>query len=197
MDLVDETDEDSASSVGSLSPLLHPATFPPDFKPDLTKYAERYGASKHEYFKNTGKSGISPISPPNPFFPQSPRKLRRARLEERIQRKRLTDFASWELKDSGSWSTDEAALSDLAASVPLHHLYRRDMWLRGNVPIGNGYEGVWDAHEQVVWDAILPALRLASLLLNRALKCHGTLIFKSDLAEIINCNSGRSSVRVE
>jgi len=130
-----------------------------------TELAHRYGQSQHRFFRGTGKSAITPTSPPNASIPRPVRELQRARHHERIQSARLLGFATWELKDSGCYITDNAQPSDLVGNVTIHPLFQLDKWINGVIPIGNGYTGVWEGKNSVVWYAIGPSLRLATTLL--------------------------------
>ena len=161
-----EEHESDVGSIRSLSPELDPVTGAPRRESlPPTELAQRYGESQHRFFRGTGKSGITPTSPLNAPVPRPVRELRRARHHERIQRARLLGFATWELKDSGCYITDNAQPSDLVGSVAIHPLFQLDKWINGVIPIGNGYPGVWEGQNSVVWDALGPSLRLATTLL--------------------------------
>jgi hypothetical protein len=150
-----------------LYPELDPQTMAPRYQPDSpTALADRYGLSDHSMFKNTGKSAITPILPPdsNAIPPLDGNALRRALKHEEIQRSRLIDFATWELVDSGSWMSDATKSPEFDA-VPIHALYEKPQWIDGNIPIGLGPPGVWEAKNPVVWDLLVPSLKLATLFL--------------------------------
>ena len=100
-DFLEETDESSASSAGSLSPVLDPTIHSPDIEAIPTECALRYGPSEHKYPKNMGRSGITPTCPLPAGSALSPKTYRKARLSERIQRDRLYTFTTRELQDSG------------------------------------------------------------------------------------------------
>lgn len=154
-------------SILLLSPKLDPKTLPAIYQPGpLTELAVRYGHAEHPMLKGTGKSAITPISPfkSNDMHSLSPYAVRRAYLHERIQRERLFGFATWELIDGGSWINDDLKPCSLD-EVQIHALYEQTQWLDGNIPLGRVGPGVWEAKNPVVWNAIVPSLRLASLLL--------------------------------
>ncbi|CAG8961483.1 hypothetical protein HYFRA_00013936 [Hymenoscyphus fraxineus] len=113
------------------------------------------------------------------------------RLEEGLkqdeQARILDGFSIPELQAAGCWGLEDAKPSNL--TIPIHPIYARKMWIqriedidqdpsdsdgkyenKPSLPIGTiggtDYEGNWDAQEnQIVWDALEPALRLASAML--------------------------------
>jgi len=60
------------------------------------------------------------------------------------------------------------------SDVPLHPAFARDKWdyaWPNHVapqPLGKGREGFWEASNPVVWELMLPSLRMASLILTNA-----------------------------
>lgn len=138
MESVYETDEDSASSVGSLTLLLSPTKAQP---PPPSRYALRYGVSGDKYLASKGKSGLTPIEPPDLRAPPSPRSRRIARHQERYQRRRLNGyrrrdgFTTWELNDCGALIKGDAKPNDLINSTILHPLFTKDRWLDGVIPL--------------------------------------------------------------
>ncbi|CAG8979495.1 hypothetical protein HYALB_00011899 [Hymenoscyphus albidus] len=113
------------------------------------------------------------------------------RLEEGLkqdeQARILDRFSIPELQAAGCWGLEDAKPSNL--TIPIHPIYAREKWIqriedidkdpsdsdgkyenKPSLPIGaiggTDYEGNWDAQKnQIVWDALEPALRLASAML--------------------------------
>ena len=68
------------------------------------------------------------------------------------------------LKNSGCWYKPDAKPSDL--KTPVHPLFKKDRWeKKGTLDIGDGTKGKWEYRNEVVREALMPSLRLASLLL--------------------------------
>jgi hypothetical protein len=109
--------------------------------------------------------GVNPIPPPDPNAPLSKEDLHRKRLHEAYQRHRL-DFTIRELEEVGCWDKPDARPSSLRN--PVHPIFQQHLWAIGNVPLGNGYPGNLEMSNPLVWIAMLPSLRLATLLLRRA-----------------------------
>lgn len=77
------------------------------------------------------------------------------------QKSILRGFSIAELDSMGCWGLEDARPNNL--TYPIHPLYQRDNWIQmKRIRIGNGYSGNWDARNKIVWEAIEPAIRLAS-----------------------------------
>lgn len=129
----------------------------------LSLLARRYGASKQAFFHNTGKSGITPIPRPD-YSNLTPKTFNHLWRYEHSQRDNLSSFGSWEVVNSGSWIDNSLRTPDLDA-VEIHPLYQQAQWIKGNLPIGAPFDGNWEANNPVVWKALLPCLKIATLLL--------------------------------
>lgn len=133
-----------------------------------TPFASRYGRSTARQFRNTGKSGITPIHPPDIKVIQTERELRRAQNHEKIQRRKLNSFATWELENSGCWLQADATPSDLiyCPEIGIQPCFSRENWIPGNIPLDLPFEGVWSGQNDMVWNALGPSIRLATLIIN-------------------------------
>ena len=135
-----ETDESSASSVGSLGQLLSAAPR----SPVPSDYALRYGIAddKPGYLSSRKRSGLTPIEPPDPKAPLSPQSQKIARHLERYQRANLgsapvfyAGFTTWELQDCGALIKEDAKANNLWYSTPLHPLFQQTRWKDGIIPL--------------------------------------------------------------
>lgn len=79
----------------------------------------------------------------------------------------LHGFTIAELEDVGCWGHKNALPTDL--SCPIHRFYEKTRW-RDNekeveIDIGDGVPGKWSIENPVVWNALVPCLRLATQIL--------------------------------
>ncbi|KAF8865029.1 hypothetical protein BDZ45DRAFT_471392 [Acephala macrosclerotiorum] len=117
------------------------------------------------------KSGLTPIYPED--FLTDAEKVRFSVLSQ-YQRHRFDAFTTAELHKSEAFAPLKAdGQFAFLAEVPIHPLLEQARWLEllplhlAPVPLGNGRKGFWEASNQVVWDAMVPAIKLASKLLTQ------------------------------
>lgn len=73
-------------------------------------------------------------------------------------------FTSWELMDAGALNKQDADPTGLAG-IAIDKFFARKRWLKGEIDIGEGFEGKFEGGNDVVWEALLPSLRLASVII--------------------------------
>ncbi|KAE8452935.1 hypothetical protein EG329_012122 [Mollisiaceae sp. DMI_Dod_QoI] len=128
----------------------------------------------HDVLENGGplKSGLTPL------HPDSYRTVDEAKyyhIATGYQRDRLRMFTATELETLEAWAPvrvgDEYKfLSD----VPLHPLVEKKRWdsplplHQALCPLRNGRDGYWTTSNDIVWNAMLPSLRLASQYLSQS-----------------------------
>lgn len=92
------------------------------------------------------------------------------------EQRELSGVTIAQLEDIGCWGHKDALPSDL--NCPIHPMHRKDRWRNierifgpeGNkkfiteIDIGDGIEGEWTVDNPVVWNALEPCLRLATLI---------------------------------
>lgn len=136
-----------------------------------TELAVRYGVSEHRMFKNTGKSPLLLfcrfIQSPCSFTPRE--HCAERRFMSTSKEISCILLHTWELVDSGCWMDPEATPCSLD-EVQIHPMYQQAQWLDGNIPLGKGMPGLWEDRNPVVWKAIEPSLKLATLFLQAAQK---------------------------
>ncbi|CAG8950879.1 hypothetical protein HYFRA_00003096 [Hymenoscyphus fraxineus] len=82
------------------------------------------------------------------------------------EKRALRDFDISLLSDMGCWGLENALPNDL--SCPIHPVYRKLRWVdkqAKDVKIGDGVLGDWSIDNPVVWDTLVPCLRLATMML--------------------------------
>ncbi|KAL2074475.1 hypothetical protein VTL71DRAFT_8253 [Oculimacula yallundae] len=135
---------------------------------DLTILAEKYGhptGPGHEaiVYQFPFKSGITPL--PNPPFKTDQETF--DFLEQEIHQ-RVIELHAVE----GLAPMLDPTHDFLDDTIEIHPLYQRAKWGKplqkhlAKYPIGGGKAGYWEADNPIVWDAILPAVRMASLFLS-------------------------------
>lgn len=136
----------------------------------LTPYAQKYSETEEAGLKGSGKSGLSPIIRPLGDIPASQDEYNKELLIEKYQAGKLW-FRSQDLKDWGALEKEDAKVPDILPTV-FDHLndgiappLRFENWnfpsqpSRVQIPCTIQF---WDRGEADVWNAMLPALRLAS-----------------------------------
>lgn len=115
------------------------------------------------------EKGLTPLPEPETINNLSTEQQDRLKLYEEFQRAILNGFTVRELKDAGCWDKTDAKKSALSG-VPIHPLYQLERWKRGrsNFMIGDGYEGSWSGQNALLWKALRPSLKVASLLISKS-----------------------------
>ncbi len=134
--------------------------------PNLT-YGHLFGEPKDlPHLEGTGRSGLSPtfFSGPNePLFPTDAT-LPLYEAERIYQKMKLAGYTSSLLHAMGALEKPNVKTPNLANE--LHPLFDKPMWApEGTVQIEGGLRGDYAAYNDVVWNAMLPSLRLASKIL--------------------------------
>jgi len=139
-----------------------------------TPYAKQFGSAPAWLGLGRDHSGLSPVDPRPPLLPSQldiPRKTRKA--IEKYQRDCLRGFTTQMLIDIDAITNRELKANDL--NSPLHPLVERSRWatlpqmyLTSLAPnyIPSPTE-IWSASIDSVWNAMLPSLRLLSILLRK------------------------------
>jgi hypothetical protein len=130
--------------------------------PPADRYLSEFGPLRH---------AADPYAPPPPGATSlGAVELARIAHYEAYQTYWLRGFTLRELRAAGCYDKAAAKSSDL--DEPIHPLHARGRWKRGDVDIdwtalgGDSTRGgKWDMQNDVVWEVMGPALRLASLLL--------------------------------
>ena len=73
----------------------------------------------------------------------------------------MAGFTSWELMDSGCLFMEDVE-TDRLADIKIHPFFRRSRWKDSDIKIGEGFKGTFSASNEIVWQALLPSIRLAS-----------------------------------
>jgi hypothetical protein len=129
---------------------------------ELTEYAKRYGLSHRDLYKGTRKSGLTPVDPPLDLSTLAPSEQLDWDLIEQSQRYEMAGFTSWEVMDCGSLIKEDVETDGLA-EIKIHPVFCRSRWMDTDIEIGEGLEGTWSASNEIVWQALLPVIRLATL----------------------------------
>jgi hypothetical protein len=137
--------------------------------PDLT-YGHLYGENTDlPHLQGTGRSGLSPAfysGPHETLFP--PEGFEPLYESERIyQRIKLAGYTSSTLHAMGALEKPDVKTPNLVNEV--HPLFDKPMWAPyGTANLDYGLEGSYVVHNDLVWNALLPSLRLASKFLENA-----------------------------
>jgi len=144
---------------------------------NLTEHAKRYGKSYWVDFypPEAGKSGLTPIDPPLDLSTLPLNEQEHWDEIERMQRFDMAGFTSWELVDIGCLRTNkyDEPDPDGLAEINIHPFFRRSRWIDSDIPIGEGFEGTFSASNDILWKALLPGLKFATL----AFKSSGLLLW--------------------
>jgi hypothetical protein len=137
----------------------------PDAAPKLTQYAKRYGVSEYGFYEGTGESGVTPLSPPPNLTDLSEKVRKKWNKYAEYHRKDMNNYTSWELKDVGALVKGDVETDGLAF-YNVHELFRKERWGRAknDIEIGEGFKGKWNGANPLVWEAMLPSIKLASLI---------------------------------
>jgi hypothetical protein len=74
----------------------------------------------------------------------------------------MREFTSWELMDSGAITKADVEIDGLSGNG-VYTFYRRDRWqTRDVIDTGEGIEDIYEASNEIVWNAVLPSIHLAS-----------------------------------
>lgn len=137
--------------------------------PHLT-YGHQYGEnSTLKHLRGTGRSGLSPRYWPGPGEPQFPSQeaVSEYDLERSYQREMLGGFTSSTLHAMGALDKPYVKPSNLDNEI--HPFFDRQKWeIHGTIPLEYGLKGTYTAHNDMVWNAMLPSLRLASKFIENA-----------------------------
>ncbi|CAD6442137.1 8010588e-ef91-4fb5-adf5-f8a3efb3b9b0 [Sclerotinia trifoliorum] len=146
------------------------------WKPQLprTELAEKYGHLLMPIIKDAIplKSGLTPITL-NPHATDSETKF--AEDVRYIQRRLYSNFTAAELERIEAvaplYNTyEDETLVNASANIAIHPVMQRKKWnyplpkQAAEFPLGKDLDGYWNAYtNDIVWEALLPALRIASL----------------------------------
>ncbi|KAF4615546.1 hypothetical protein G7Y89_g15315 [Cudoniella acicularis] len=128
----------------------------------------------HKILIKTGKSGVSPIAALDPNATLWERNWRK--ILEEYQRAKFCGFTTAELCLMEAMAPlDESKMVD-SLSNPIHLAFARGKWIteaemsrhRGPIPLYGDYDGFWLPEHLIVWNLLLPCLRLGSLVLQNA-----------------------------
>jgi len=135
-----------------------------------TPYALKYGPAspRHQFNRSVLKSHITPVLPLHPSAPPfSPNTILIREYSEHYQRSLLKGYTVYQLYHINAIS--EAALTPCSLDNPIHHLLARHRWTSRpkttyevDPKVGGGQ---FVATNDVVWNVLTPALRLASWIL--------------------------------
>ena len=128
----------------------------PPYPPPADGYKPEFAPLRH---------AMDPLPPLDPNIdPPTGSDYEKYQRYDWYQRNRLHGFTLQEFKDSGCWYNPDAKPSDLKTAI--HSLFEKDRWEKnGTLDIGDGTKGKWEYGNKVVREALVPSLRLASLLL--------------------------------
>lgn len=144
--------------------------------PNVTEWAKKYGVADDEWAEDIGdlgKSGFTPVTLEdlnNPYLESSDVILHHS--VRKYQRRYLAGFTSEELLHLGAMSNDDLELCILRPNI--HPLFAKSRWATDtdratdymqNLALPYGKDGRWHVGNDVVWNALVPCLHLASLLL--------------------------------
>jgi hypothetical protein len=113
------------------------------------------------------KKGLTPLPEPDFKGELSTQQQERLKLYQKFQRTVLKYFTVRELQETGCWDKADAKVCNLSG-VQIHPLYQQLRWGVGKSDIGNGYTGTWSGQNPLVWEALEPSLKLASLFINHS-----------------------------
>jgi hypothetical protein len=136
------------------------------------RYGQVYGENEDlDHLRGTGRSGLSPRYWPEDHEPQFPTQfaLMDYGLERSYQRTMLHGFTSSTLHAIGALDKPDVKPPNLDNQI--HPIFDRDhdMWVGiGTMPLDHGLPGTYTAHNDIIWNAMLPSLRLASKLVENA-----------------------------
>ncbi|KAI9648058.1 hypothetical protein NHQ30_002686 [Ciborinia camelliae] len=158
-----------------------------------TALAEIYGHSKEPPLPGVIplKSGLTPVIPRNASisekqFADDVRWMQRQRyssvqsLVSDNQSILLADFTTAELQSFDALAplykeSEGEGMDDTSADIAIHPAIRREKWNAplpkhlAEFPLGEDRDGYWNAYtNDLVWEAMLPAIRIASLYLSNA-----------------------------
>lgn len=149
------------------------APIPPE-SPQLTAYAAQYGVAREDWLASFLKSGLTPIDitfDPN----QSAEDFVLHEFLHRSQRLNCHNFTTRELYACGAISglDNEVILpSNLSGILPLFDRRRWELdelsYIDPMFPLPFGIPGHWTARNDIVWNALLPVLCLASKYIDHA-----------------------------
>lgn len=109
------------------------------------------------------------LPPPDPAVPLTGAEYEKHQRYDWYQRAWLHGFTLQELRDAGCWYKADAKPNDLKTAV--HPLYKKSRWdKKGTLDMDPEDEekGKWEYKNEVVREAIMPSLRLASLILTNS-----------------------------
>jgi hypothetical protein len=147
---------------------------------NLTEYAKKYGVGPQDIqgpVYGPGKSGLTPLSPYNPFTRLNQTATEVCEDIENYQRSALNGFTSRELFDLDVITSRQ--LREFSIHAPIHPIFGKDRWESSVRPdytrqslytlpgklVGSTQDTVWVAHHPMVWRALEPSLRLASVMI--------------------------------
>lgn len=124
---------------------------------------------KQQFDLFLAEKGLTPLTELHRTNELSTEQQDRLKLYEEFQRAILNGFTVKKLQDAGCWEKQDAKKTALGG-IPIHPLYQLDRWKRGRTDfmIGNGYEGSWSRQNPLVWKALRPSLKMASLLISKS-----------------------------
>lgn len=201
---------------------------PPTFIDHLRRTEGHRGRAKLPHLTKTVRSGLSPIRRPERETRQTHHtdaiwaaltaendiESQNHKAEESHQRWKFRGFTSLELEDLGALPTmSDENFKKPTLDNPIHPIFERKKWKEKDPwqPLGNGRPGNWVASNDLVWEAMQPSLRLATLFLTNFhifpwyvnfLHLHAfprcpQLVIKNGILSIINLQDRRRSPRAQ
>jgi len=139
--------------------------------PDV-KYGYLFGEPQDlPHLAGTGRSGLSPtfFSGPNEGLWPPDNILPLFEAERLYQKMKLSGYTTSTLHAMGALQKTSVKIPNLENEV--HPLFDKDMWApagTGTVDLDYGLPGKYEIHNPLVWNAMLPSLKLASRFLKNA-----------------------------
>lgn len=129
-------------------------------------YGHLFGESESlPHLQGTGRSGLSPTffsGPREPLFPTDAQ-MPLYEAERLYQKMKLSGYTSSTLHAMGALEKPTVKIPNLTNEI--HPMFDKPQWApagSGTVNLDYGLEGKYEIHNPLVWNALLPSLRLAS-----------------------------------
>lgn len=144
-----------------------------------TTYAAKFGLHPNRETAELGKSGLTPLGPYNPNFVPGSLDFRYKQWLQQYQRTALFGYTSATLLELDCISSRTLRPGDL--DCPIADVFHRNNWetrhevirqrkkihqVDGSL-LGTTGQIDWLVTHPLIWDALLPSLKLASLILNQ------------------------------
>lgn len=130
------------------------------------RYGYLFGEPRElPHLVGTGRSGLSPtfFSGPNESLFPPDNILPLFEAERLYQKMKLSGYTTSTLHAMGALQKQGIKLPNLSNEI--HPMFDKPMWAppgTGTVNLDYGLEGTYEIHNPLVWNAMLPSLRLAS-----------------------------------